>query len=75
MYGFYFCIQVNEKKTCPGGSVVKKKNKNPSAKQEMWFRSLDQKDPMEKEIATHSRILAWEIPWTEDPGRLQSRGS
>ena len=55
--------------------MVKKKNKNPSAKQEMWFRSLDQKDPMEKEIATHSRILAWEIPWTEDPGRLQSMGS
>ena len=34
--------------------------------------TLDQKDPLEKEMATHSSILAWEIPWTEEPGRLQS---
>ena len=43
--------------------------------QEMWIRSLGQEDPLEKEMATHSSILAWEIPWTEDPGRLQSMGS
>ena len=44
----------------------------------MWetrVRSLGQEDPMAKEIATHSSILAWKIPWTEDPGRLQSMGS
>ena len=40
--------------------------------QEIWVQSLDQKDPLEKEMATHSSILAWEIPWTEEPGRLQS---
>ena len=41
----------------------------------MWVQSLDlQEDPLEKEMATHSRILAWEIPWTEEPGRLQSMG-
>ena len=38
--------------------------------QETWVRSLGQEDPLEKEIATHSSILAWEIPWTEEPGGL-----
>ena len=37
---------------------------------EPWVQSLDQEDPLEKKVATHSSILAWEIPWTEDPGRL-----
>ena len=37
--------------------------------------SLSQNDPLKKEMATHSNILAWEIPWTEEPGRLQSMGS
>ena len=37
-------------------------------------RSLSQEDPLEKEMATHSSILAWKIPWTEEPGRLQSMG-
>ena len=49
--------------------------KNPLAMQETWIRSLGQKDPLEKEMATHSIILAWEIPWTEEPGGLQSMGS
>ena len=43
----------------------------------MWenrVRSLGQEDPLEKEMATHSSILAWKIPWTEEPGRLQSMG-
>ena len=44
------------------------------AMQEMWVQSLDQEDPLEEEIATHSSILAWRIPWTEEPGRLQSMG-
>ena len=39
-----------------------------------WVPSLGQKDPLEKETATHSNILAWEIPWIEEPGELQSRG-
>ena len=43
--------------------------------QETWVQSLDQEDPLEKETATHSSILAWRIPWTEEPGRLQSMGS
>ena len=42
---------------------------------ETWVQSLGQEDPMEKEMATHSSILAWKIPWTEEPGRLQSMGS
>ena len=40
----------------------------------MWFRSLGQEDSLEKEMATHSSTLAWEIPWTEEPDRLQSVG-
>ena len=55
----------------PGGSVVK----NLPARQEMWVQFLGWQDPLEKEKATHSSILAWEIPWTEDPGRLQSMES
>ena len=43
--------------------------------QETWVRSLGQEDPLEEETATHSSILAWEIPWTEEPGGLQSMGS
>ena len=46
--------------------------KNPPAMQETWVRSQRQEDPLEKEIATQSSILAWEIPWTEEPVRLQS---
>ena len=41
----------------------------------MWILSLSQEDPLKEEMATHSSILAWEIPWTEEPGRLQSMGS
>ena len=48
---------------------------NLSAMQETWIQSLGWKDPLEKEMATHSSILAWEIPWTEEPDRLQSMGS
>ena len=48
--------------------------KNLLAKQQMQIPSLCQEDPLEKEIATHSSILAWEIPWTEEPGGLQSMG-
>ena len=48
---------------------------NPPTTQEMWVRSLGQEDPLEKEMATHTSILAWEIPWTVEPGGLQSLGS
>ena len=41
---------------------------------ETWVRSLGWEDPLEKEMATRSTILAWKIPWTEEPGRLQSMG-
>ena len=46
--------------------------KNPPVMQETRVRSLGWKDPLEKEMATHSSILAWEIPWTEEPSGLQS---
>ena len=49
--------------------------KNLPAKQKTWVRSLGWDDPLEKEMATHSSILAWEIPWTEEPGGLQSLAS
>ena len=49
--------------------------KNLPAVQETWIRSLGCEDPLEECMTTHSRILAWEIPWTEEPGRLQSTGS
>ena len=42
--------------------------KNPPAMQETWVWSLGQEDPLQKGMATHSNILAWEIPWTEEPG-------
>ena len=45
------------------------------AKQETWVQSLGQEDSLEGEMATHSSLLAWEIPWTEEPDRLQSTGS
>ena len=48
--------------------------KNPLAIQETQVQSLGREDPLEKEMTTHSNILAWEIPWTEDPGRLQFMG-
>ena len=60
--GNYICF--------PGGSVVK----NSPAKEEMWVHSLDREDPLEKETATYSSVLAWEILWTGEPGGLQSMG-
>ena len=48
--------------------------KNPSAMQEIQVYSLGQEDPLEKSMATHSSILAWEIPWTEEPGWIPSMG-
>ena len=55
-------------------SLVAKLVRNLPAMQETQVRSLGREDPLEKEMATHSSILAWRIPWTEEPGRLQSMG-
>ena len=49
--------------------------KNPPAMWETWVQSLGRDDPLEKGMATYSTILAWRIPWTEEPGGLQSMGS
>ena len=56
-------------------SPVAQTVKNLPAMQETWVQSLGPEDPLEKEMATHSSILAWRIPWTEEPGGLQSMGS
>ena len=55
-------------------SLVAQLVKNPPAMQEAWVQSLGWEDPLEKETATHSNILAWKLPWTEEPGRLQLMG-
>ena len=60
-----------DRKGFPGGSAVK----NPPAIQEVQVRSLGQEDPLEDGMATHSTVLAWRIPLTEEPGGLQSIGS
>ena len=54
----------------PGGSVVN----NLLAMQEIWIHSLGREDPLEEEMATHSSVLGWRIPWTEEPGGLWSMG-
>ena len=69
---FWICFQLLR-----GQELTKKLSgkKNPpanAADTETWIRSLGREDPLEKEMATHSNILAWEIPWTEEPGRLWS---
>ena len=56
-------------------SLVAQTVKNLPAVQETQVRSLGQEDPLEKVLASHSSILAWRIPWTEEPDRLQSMGS
>ena len=56
-------------------SLVAQRLKHLPAMQETWVQSLGQEDLLEKEMATHSSILAWRIPWTQEPGGLQSMGS
>ena len=60
---------------CICTSLVAQRLKRLPAMWEIWVRSLGQEDPLEKEMATHSSILAWGIPWTEGLGGLQSTGS
>ena len=57
-----------------GASLVAQMVKNLPAMWEIWVGSLGQEDPLEKGMAVHSSILAWRIPWTEEPGGLQSIG-
>ena len=56
-------------------SLVAQMVKNPPVKRETWIGSLGWEDPLEEGVATHSSILAWRIPWTEEPGGIQSVGS
>ena len=58
----------------PRFSLVAQMVKTLPAIQETWVQSLGQEDPLEKEMATHSSILAWKIPWTEEPGGLHPMG-
>ena len=72
---YWGCFSIHPKIVVgfPSGSVIK----NPPAmqeSQETQVRSMGQEDPLEKEMAAHSSILAWRIPWTEEPGGLQSMG-
>ena len=56
-------------------SLIAQSVKNLPGMQETWVRLMGQEDPLEKEMAIHFSILAWKIPWTEEPGGLQSMGS
>ena len=58
-----------------GASLVAQRLKRLPAMQETWDQSLGREDPLEKEMVTHSSILAWRIPWMEEPGGLQFMGS
>ena len=58
-----------------GASLIAQLVNNLLAMQETWVRFLGQEDPMEKEMATHSSVLTWRSPWTEEPGGLHSLGS
>ena len=60
---------------CHMASLVVQMVKNPPTMWKTWVRSLDWEDPLEEGMATHSNILSWRIPWTEEPGGLQSMGS
>ena len=63
---------VSEGTPLRGVSLMAQMVKNLPAMQETWVRSLGQEDSLEKEMATHSSILVWKIPWTEEPGGLRS---
>jgi len=67
-------LDLLRKKGFPSGSVVKNPPANARQCSSWGLRSLGWGDPLEKDMATHSSILAWKIPWTEDPGGLQSMG-
>ena len=66
---------MDEAALCPGSSLVAQMVKNLPAMQETQVQPLGQEDPLEEGMATYSSILAWRIPWTEEPGGLQSMES
>ena len=63
------------RRVTPRASLVTQLLKNLPVMQETWIPSVGRKDPLEKEMATHPSILAWKIPWTEEPDGLKSMGS
>ena len=65
---------INKISAILGLSLVAQTMNNLPTMQEIWVQFLGQKDPLEKGMTTHPSILAWRIPWTEEPGRLQSMG-
>ena len=67
-------INIARTSVCSRGFLVAQMVKNLPAVQETWIHSLDWKSPLGKGRATHSSILAWRIPWTQEPGSLQSIG-
>ena len=69
-YAYYLCIYI-ETGICISVSLVAQKEKNLLAMKETWVQSPSQDDPLEKEMTTYFTILAWKIPWTEEPGGLQ----
>ena len=68
---YYVLFSFYEGYCTHGASLVDQTVKSLPAMKETWIQSLDQEDPVQKGMATHSSILAWRIPWTEEPGRLQ----
>ena len=70
----YSTVKLKRCNDISGASLVAQRLQCLPAMWETWVRSLGQEDPLEKEMATHSSILAWRIPWTEEPGGLQSTG-
>ena len=72
---FSFFTMINTDIPRVWASLVAQSVKKLPAVQETWVQSLGQEDPLEKEMATHCSILAWRIPWREEPGGLQSMGS
>ena len=69
-----YLLSLRIPKTIVGSSLIAQLVKNLPAVQETRIQFLGWEDPLVKEMATHSSILAWRIPWTEEPGRLQSLG-
>ena len=75
MYPFQTTLVIEQEISPPWASLVVQMVKHLPAMQETQVQSLGQEDPLENRMATHSSILAWRIPWTEEPGGLQSMGS
>ena len=69
------CARLSTRDAVRSNVTVAQTVKNLPVMQETWVQSLGQEDPLEEEMATHSSIFAWRIPWTEEPGGLWSTGS